>query len=206
MGLLEAQNQTRFRVFRWTYRFFTGLHLDGKIRKPRRGPVFPRYSNYFWNRYSRSKRALIRNIIFWFGLAIGYGLLVDQGLTEFLLLAASPFFCLWGFFKVVNSLTMVTSWTDSDGNTEKYRILRPRVRKWLKVHKPSKLRISLPDGGPVEPDIERAMLADNAESNGEPITGLRQLQLMQGEDVTDTPVKGRARTIRRAVEKRRKVG
>lgn len=191
--------------FRLLWRFFTGSHLDGKQRRRPRGTVLPRYTNYFWNRYSRPKRALWRNAIFWATIGFTYGLLFDRKFTSFVGLALLPFAGLAIFRKTLDSLTQVVRFQNSDGVSENYRILRPQIRQKLATLKPAKIRVKLPDAGPVPPDLERAIQADNAEEHGEPIMNLRLMELMaNGEnDVTHTPITGRAKTIAR---KRKNVG
>lgn len=168
------------------WRYFTGLHMDGRTRKTaRHGTVLPRYSSYFWNRYTRRRRAMWRHAAFWCVLATGYGLVVARGLTVDAVLWATPFAVFILFRKLVDMLTQVVSFQDGDGVKTNYRILRPQIRKRLTKHRPAKIRVSLPDGGPVPPEIERAILADNAEDHGEPILEMRlptELQLEAGNE------------------------
>lgn len=164
------------------WRYFTGLHMDGKIRKTaRHGTVLPRYSSYFWNRYSRRRKALWRHAAFWCVLAIVYGLIFARGITVFAILAATPFAGFAFMRKLIDMLTQVVAFQDGDGVKSNYRILRPQIRKRLTKHRPAKVRVSLPDGGPVPPEVARAILADNAEDHGEPILGMRLPTALQME-------------------------
>lgn len=179
------------------YRYFTGLHLDGKLRQSR-GLVLPRYTDYFWNRYSRKRRALWRNLGFWGLAALTYGLLTDRGITTFAVSAFAPFLAFTIARKILDALTQVTSYADSDGVTERYRVIRPKVLRWIRKVRPPKVRVALPDKGAIPPDIARAIMAENAEDGGEPITNLRSI----GEtDVTDS-TSSRARTIKRSKTRR----
>jgi hypothetical protein len=190
--------------WRLLWRFFTGLHLDGKRRSRGRGAatVLPQYSDYFWNRYSRQRRALWRNLLFWVTLLATFGLIIDRHLTIYAILAFTPFAVMFASKKLLDSLTMVTNWSDSDGVSSKYRILRPKVRRHIARLKPAKIRVGLPDGGEVAPDVQRAILAENAEDHGEPITNLRAwppIGERGSEDVTGH-TSGRARSARRKLE------
>lgn len=196
---MEAQDQRRRMWHRYVWRFFTGLHLDGKRRKTGRGSVLPQYSGYFWNRYSRGRRAFFRNLMFWITLGTSYGLLFDRKITEFVLLAVSPFVLFAGCRKLLDAFTQVVNFSDTDGVTERYRIVRPKIRRWIGAHKPIKNRVALPDGGPVPPDVARAILADNMEENGEPILQLRQFG--EVEDVTGK-TDSRSHTITRKHSKK----
>jgi hypothetical protein len=167
-------------IFRTMWRFFTGLHMDGRRRHNSSGSVLPQYSGYFWNRYGRKRKAFIRHLSFWLALGMGYGLLFQRHITEYAILAVTPFIIWWISSKILNALTQVTKFHDGDGVMETYRIVRPKVRCWITSHKPSKWRVSLPDGGPVPPEIARAILAENAEDNGEPIMGMRLPKAVPG--------------------------
>jgi hypothetical protein len=195
-------------VWHILWRYFTGLHLDGKVRRTNRsgGSVLPRYSNYFWNRYSRRRKALWRNLFFWGIVLTMFGFSADRKLTIFALLAFTPFAGFVILRQLSSIFTQIVNYSDSDGVTEKYRVIRPQIRRRITSLKPAKFRISLPDGGPVPPEIQRAIMADNAEDGGEPITSMRQLQIMSdpGTDATSGKKSGRPRTIRRANEKNRR--
>lgn len=188
-------------LIRLIWRFFTGAHLDGKIRNID-GRVKPMFSDYFWNRFSRRRRALWRNLGILVSGFLTFGLFENRPMTVFCVLAFLPF-ALWSIMrKILNTLTSVTNYTDSDGVTEKYRVLRPKYARIIRRMKLPKWRISLPDGGPVNSEDAKVILADNAESHGEPITGLRRLQELQNNDVTDTPLSPRGRSIARKNRRR----
>lgn len=153
--------------------------MDGITRQHGRGSVLPRYSNYFWNRYSRKKRAAIRHLLFWVTFGIVYGALVDWGATRYALLAVTPFILSRIVIKAVNLLTQEVKFTDSDGVTDSYRIMRPRVMAQIKKLKPPRIRLGLPDNGPVPQNLERAIMADNAEDHGEPIMSMRLAKEIQ---------------------------
>lgn len=67
----------------WTLlvRFFSGQYLDGQVRQTRNGVVLPKYVDYYWNRWTRGRRAMWRNGIFWPAIALTIGLLVNMEYT-----------------------------------------------------------------------------------------------------------------------------
>ena len=69
-------------VYAW--RFFSGHHMDGRIRC-RNGRIIPGHVDYWWNRWPRRRKIIWRNSIFWGGLAVGGGFLIS---AEDTLLAA----------------------------------------------------------------------------------------------------------------------
>lgn len=186
-------------LIRWIWRFFTGAHMDGKLRKHRDGPVKPMFANIYWNRIPRWKRALWRNTLFFGSGFLVFGILVNQSLTVYCFLAMIPF-VIARFVKLAfNKFTTVVKSTSGDGITTEYRMIRPKYAKRLRRLKPRPFRLHLPgpEGVTRNATVEeaRTVLAVNAEEKGEPILSL---QLMQGEnDVTDAPLSGRARNIRR---------
>ena len=163
------------------WRFFTGSHMDGKYRSHRNGSVLPRYRDYYWNRYSRPKRALIRNLCFWVLVGVLYGWRTDWPDTKFAVFSVIPFLGWRGWVKLVNVFTMQTRFTDSDQHEEVYRIMRPVWRKRIARLRPPKVRWKLPDGGVVDPQIARTVLAENAEDGGAPITSLRRAETVSEE-------------------------
>lgn len=177
-------------------RFFTGQHLDGK-RRSQRGRVLPRYADYFWNRWSRKRRALWRNLVFWAIAGFAIGWFIDRPLALFSVAAFTPFAILWAINRGLNAVSIVVSFADSDGVTDRYRVVRPAVRRKISRVRPARWRVRLPDGGPVPPDLARAILADNAESGGSPVTSLREIADNQGDDVSSMPPSSRSRTIAR---------
>lgn len=184
------------------WRYFTGAHMDGKFRRHRNGSVLPRYRDYYWNRYSRPKRALIRNLCFWTLAAFLYGVKVDWPDTKFAVLSVLPFIGYRVWRKLVNTVTMQTSFTNSDQVTEVYRIVRPVWRARFARLRPPKVRWRLPDGGPVSSEDARPILAENAVEGGPPITALRRMA--SGAEALSGPRSTRVATIMR--HHRRKEG
>ena len=158
------------------WRYFTGAHMDGKVRRHRKGSVLPRYRDYYWNRYSRSRRALIRNACFWVFAAFLYGTKVDWPDTKYSVLTVMPFIGFLIFRKLVRIFTVQTRFSNSDGVEEIYRTLRPRWRRRLERLRPPKIRWRLPDGGPISSEEARPILAENALEGGAPITSLRRME------------------------------
>lgn len=62
-------------------RFFSGQYLDGQIRQTRGGVVLPAYVNWYWNRWSRGRRAVWRNGVFWPVLGFTIGMMIDMTST-----------------------------------------------------------------------------------------------------------------------------
>lgn len=180
-------------VFAW--RYFTGSHMDGKIRRHRNGTVLPRFYDYYWNRYTRRKRALIRNLCFWVLVGIIYGYRTDWPDTKLAILSVLPFLGWRLYLKVLNNLTSVTRYSDSNGVEEMYRVLRPKWRRRFERLRPRKIRWRLPDAGPVSTEEAKPMLAQNAVEGGAPITSLRRL----GDEAArlSEPRNGRVATIMR---------
>jgi hypothetical protein len=131
----------------WTllWRFFSGKHLDGRHRQHGHGGVMPRYSNYFWNRYSRRKRAVIRGTVFAVCAAIAYGRFADWRDTTYALLAVAPFAMTRLVMIVVKAATQVVKVTGSDGVLVRYRIVRPTVLRSIRRLRPARLRIGIDD-------------------------------------------------------------
>lgn len=179
----------------FSYRYFTGAHMDGKKRQHGNGSVLPRYRDYYWNRYRRGKRALIRNLCFWVLVGVLYGWRTDWPDTKFVVFSVIPFLLFRGWVKLVNVFTMQTRFTDSDQHEEVYRIMRPVWRKRIARLRPPRVRWKLPDGGPIASDDARPILAENAVDGGAPITSLRRL----GDTVEalSSPQDSRTRTIMR---------
>lgn len=205
---MEAEHK-RVTFWQIVWRFYTGLHMDGKVRKTRGGSVLPRYSDYYWNRFSRRRKALWRNTAFWGFSASAFGYFFDRPDTVFAVLAITPFLVFLVGWKIVNIVTMPVISTDGDGVQQRYRIVRPQIRRRFKRWHLPRWRVSVPADHTPPPEIQRAILADNAESGGSPITSfdaahIRKLQLLQSpEDMPGEGGKtGRGRTVRRAVEKR----
>lgn len=71
------------------WRFTTGAHLDGKVRRNERTRhVLPHYADWYWNRWSRPKRAAVRHAT-WIGLALtGWGLATEWFTTVIMLALA----------------------------------------------------------------------------------------------------------------------
>lgn len=194
---------------RFLYRYFTGLHLDGKVRKlPQSKKVKPQFKNYFWNRYSRPKRAAWRMAGFIVFVGIPAGYILDWWLTRFVLLSVSPFVALWLAKKLLNELTTVTRFTDSDGATDQYRSLsRKWFRRWQRI-RGWRFKVAPPMAEAMMPGTAEhmAILAENAEDGGAPVVrlerplGLAELQMTEG--APGGSGGGRARTTKRAVERR----
>jgi hypothetical protein len=173
------------------WRFHTGHHMDGRRRQTGSGKVLPQHADYFWNRYSRKRRAAWRNGFFVLAVLATFGLLKFRTDTIFLAFSLVPFL----LFRVAGKLRKVyfhnVSFHSGDGESVHYWVLRPKYKRWIRKLKPAKVVVDLPDGGPVPPEFARAILADNAESGGAPVASLR----MAGET-------SRSRTIRRNYQRR----
>jgi hypothetical protein len=187
-------------MHRYIWRFMTGLHMDGKRRQHHgKTTVMPQYRDYFWNRYTRWQRARWRISVV-LGL-LGFAILYfhHRGFAQFIGAAFLPFLGYWIWRKILATFTIIQPFTDHDGVRKEYRTLHHKWHRELQKVKPRRFAISLPDDGPVDPEVAKAILAENAESYGSPITSLRAI----GEnDVTDIPVTGRARSIARKAGKR----
>lgn len=186
------------RVLKIIYRFSTGLHLDGKRRTTggKYPKVLPRYKNYFWNRYSRQKRAIIRWIILGMFVGILAGFREDSKFTSFGLLAFLPFAVSAIFRKILNIFTTITRYTDSDGIPDQYRSLRPKYARWVGSLRSRRFRLFPPATTMAADDIARSVRAINAEEGGEPIS---QVMRPLGELIANegNPNRGRTRTINR---------
>jgi hypothetical protein len=184
------------------WRYFTGAHMDGKIRRHRNGSVLPRYRNYYWNRYGRGKRAAIRNLCFWVTVGFLYGYKTDWPDTKFAVVSILPFagFIVWR--RLVHIFTMQTRYSDINGNVEVYRVIRPAWRRRFARLRPPKIRWRLPDGGPVSTEEAKPMLAENAIEGGAPITSLRRIE--EAAAVLSEPRSGRVHTIMRNYRRKEK--
>ena len=156
------------------YRFFTGHHLDGKRRQHRQsGKVLPAYRDYYWNRYGRGKRALIRNIVFWFVSIFGFIFWRNQRLAEWLLCAFLPFAGWWVCRKARKHFFVQTSTTDSDGVPEVYWHLRPKYYRRVQKLRARRVKLSPPASDVMPAEFQRPTLAAIAEDGGDPVTSLR---------------------------------
>lgn len=180
------------------YRFATGLHLDGKQRRHLTGKVKPQFHDWYWNRISRPRRAFIRFavIISIFGTLIGR--LEDWRLTEFVLLAVSPFASFWVLRVCRNKVFRKVTSFDSDGTSNQYWTLRPKWAKRIRRFKEFRFSFRQPEGEVVTPgsSLGRSILASNAEDNGPAVTNIRKpvSELIASEAA---PHDGRGRTIAR---------
>lgn len=176
------------------WRFYSGHHMDGQRRRLATGKVMPQHTDYFWNRYSRPKRAFWRNLVFIFLSFLTYGLLYHETITIFCLLTFVPFVISRIFGKLGKTFTQVVYHSDADGFQTHYRVLRPKYRALLLRLKPTRIRFSPPDGGPVPPEYQKTILAENAVEHGDPISSLRIPR-------PDSKETGRERTTRRRLER-----
>lgn len=189
------------------YRFLTGLHMDGKTRRhPQSTKVKPQFKDWWWNRTTRPRRVAIRLAITGALLGIAIGRFADWWLTLFVLTALSPFALLVILRFIVNKLTVVTSFHDSDGAPERYRHLRPKYARRVRAIRGWRFKIHGPTADTIQPGTPEYMnaLAENAEDGLEPVTRMaRPLGIadMQAEEAAPKG-KGRGRTIRRSVERR----
>lgn len=195
------------------WRFITGLHMDGKTRRlPQTSKVKPQFHNWYWNRISRPKRAgyRISAVLIIEGIIVGR--LVDWWLTSFVLLAVSPFVALWILRFLLRRFTVVTTFHDSDGAPERYRHLRPKYAKKVRAIRSKRFKLYPPTSDTMMPGTAEYSnaLAEAAEDRLEPVTRISR-PLDMGDMLTElaTPKdeargSGRGRTIRRAVERRRR--
>jgi hypothetical protein len=196
-----------FVVLVLAWRFFTGSHMDGKVRRhPVTGKVKSQFRNVYWNRIGRPRRVLWRLSVLGIFAGIVVGFFVDWWLTRFVLLAVSPFVAIWLVRYVVRKVAQKVTSFDPDGISESYWTLRPKYAQRLRrlrefrfhpFRQPQGEVITLrnPEG--------RAALADNAESGHAPVTSIRKglTELIATEAA---PRDGRSRTMSRPRGRRSK--
>lgn len=171
----EAAPKRSIPVAKLLYRFATGLHMDGQRRhNPRTGHVLPHYRNYFWNRYTRSRRAMWRHTILWGLVLIAFGLKVDRSVTLYWLAASVPFIVACFVYKITAHMTMRVRTTDSDGVPQSYRTLRPKYSRRVKRVAAWRVKIHPPSDQPIPPDWEKPIKAQLAEDGVTPVTSIRQ--------------------------------
>jgi hypothetical protein len=198
-------------MLRYVWRFGTGLHMDGK-RRARRNPgtgkysVLPTYKPYYWNRYSRARKTAWRHGLLWPGLAAIYGSFVAPKDVVFSVLAILPFLCFWLWRKALKIFTQTSRTTNSDGVEEIFRSLRPKYYRKVQKIRTRRFRLAPPDSDMVEPEIGKAIMAENAEDGGSPVISIRRpigdfAEVLKSEG---SPKNNRGRTVRRSVEKRSK--
>jgi hypothetical protein len=186
------------------YRFFTGHHLDGKRRQHRQsGKVMPQYRDYYWNRYSRGRRALVRNVVFWFAAISGWLVWANERLAAFLGCAILPFVC----FKLCQKLWKVwfvqTTVTDSHGVRETYWHLRPKYYRRVAKWRNRRIKLSPPASDALPAEYERPTLAAIAEDGGDPVTSLRVAASVDEMIESEAkPSRTRGRTYRGSVRRR----
>lgn len=89
---------------RFAWRFATGAHMDGRVRRNNRtGRVLPRYTDWYWNRWSRLKRAVVRHAVMLSCGLLAYGLATIELVTIVLLLSMVPF-AAWRSIKAIQSV------------------------------------------------------------------------------------------------------
>lgn len=189
------------------WRFITGMHMDGKIRRhPQSTKVKPAFKAIWWNRTTRPRRAGIRLATVCVIGGIWYGRFADWWLTSFVLLAVSPFVVLTIVRFLVRKFTVVTSYHDADGAAESYRHLRPQYARKFRALRAKRIRLYPPTADTMQPGTPEYMnaLAENAEDGGEPVTRLARPLGMDDLliEVATPKGEGRGRTIRRSVERR----
>ena len=185
-------------MWRLLWRFLTGLHLDGKTRRHPNGKVKPQFKNIYWNRIGRPRRAGIRLLTVGIMLGIMVGRYADWWLTRFVLLAISPFACLWLARNIAKRLAQRVSFHDGDGVATTYWTLKPKYAQRVRALKQWRFHWFPPETTVITPDQPeaRAILADNAESGGEPATMMRRpLAELLIEEAA--PRDGRSRTMSR---------
>jgi hypothetical protein len=190
------------------YRFVTGLHMDGKIRRlPQSTKVKPLFKNIWWNRTTRPRRSLIRLSVVFIFAGICIGRFADWWLTQFVLLAVTPFALTWLLRFALKRFTVVTSYSDSDGVPDRYRHLRPKYARRVRAIRGWRFRLHGPTADTIDPSTPeyRNALAEAAEDHLEPVTRISRPLGMEDmlTEVAAPEGKGRGRTIRRAVERRK---
>ena len=177
--LLTPEPTRSIPVGKLMYRFLTGLHMDGKQRKHfHTGKVMPQYKDYFWNRYTRPRRAFLRLLISWLFIAILIGLREERALTTYLMLACVPFIGAYLWYKAVQHFTQLTKYTNGDGVEGKYITLRPKYARRLtklRYH----IRVHAPDDKPVPADWMKPTLAQLAEDGEAPVRQLRMPRTLE---------------------------
>lgn len=162
-------------IFPYLWRYFTGAHMDGKRRANRQnGKVLTIYRDYYWNRYSRQRRAAWRHGITWSMLALAFGLVVNKSATMFCVLAMVPFVLVWFGWKVRGHLARRMRHVDDDGVEDVYWTLRPKYSRMIR--KASRMRIKLRHSGdlPINAELERPILAQLAEEGIGDVRTLRR--------------------------------
>lgn len=193
-------------LFVWFYRFITGHHMDGKVRRhPQTGKVKPAFKNYWWNRYSRPKRARIRLMFVAVFVGLIIGRIQDWWLTTYAVSAITPFVVWRVWLKLLNEVSTIRRFHDSDGAMTQYRALRPKYWRKLETIKGWRFRLRPPLIESMDPNSPeaRALMAENMEAGGEPVTrlarplGIAELQLTEG-----APKDRRTRSFKRAGQRR----
>lgn len=202
---MEADQRRSIPVIRLLWRHFTGLHYDGRRRKNGRGgKVLPQYRDYYWNRYSRGRRAAWRHGLTWGLLGITYGLIVARSITLWCLLAWVPFICVWAGAKTLRHVARRVTAIDHDGVSETYWTLRPKYAAYVRRVRSWRWRWHGPVDEPLPALYERPTLAQIADDGGEPVTRLRRPVDMGELLKSQGPADRRSRTIKRSMERRQK--
>lgn len=183
------------------YRFITGLHLDGKQRRNfRTGKVMPQYRDYFWNRYSRPRRAFYRICGTTIVIAILYGAKQNVAATQYCLLAFVPFLVAWISAKTIRRLTQRIRYQDSSGAQSTYITLKPSIARRLtklRVH----IRVHPPGDKPVPGEWEKPIRAQMAEDGIAPVQSLR-MPIEQPRDLSELLAEQGAQTGRERTHRR----
>lgn len=194
-------------VAKLLYRFATGLHMDGQRRhNPRTGHVLPHYRDYFWNRYTRTRRAMVRHSVLWTTVLIVYGLTVAYAVTVYCLFAMVPFIVAWIVSKFTKHTTMRVNTVTSDGIPQSYRTLRPKYSRRVKRVASWRFKIHPPTDAPIPGDWERPILAQLSEDGVGDVRTLRR-PLTPPQDLDDLlkeqgPQAGREATHKRNAKRR----
>lgn len=144
------------------WRFATGAHLDGKVRcNLRTGRVLPHYSDWWWNRWGRGKRATARHATLVISSLAGWGLVTEWFTTVILLAFAGGIIAVHGGRKLCEAV-----WSG-----------RERVARVLPSERAVAALSSPLDGDLVEDALSDAM---DTVSEDNVADALAPLQLQQG--------------------------
>lgn len=180
-------------LIRWTWRFFTGAHMNGQKYNDATwwldcsAMYRKRRSAYtWWRRKARVKRLAWRNTSFWSVILFSCALYWYTSFVVLVMLGMAPILIWFGWRRGKRALFNPVVANNTDGSVTQHWVMKPSVRRFVnRIHRPEGTRRRLGLAHPSElrrgirreeipAEYRRAVLAEIADGD-EPPTELKLL-------------------------------